>query len=155
MQIQKTSMTRKISGLTAFVLSILFAWPATAFMNPGPPPWSCEAISACSKVGACAPLISYPLGFNLLEIPNEENKFVVEGEYAHRQTAMIFPNIEDAERYIESDIPEGGVSMVLVPYNDVHDAHSFSAHVVLVNVGTNKRFIDKAHIIIACNTIRK
>ncbi len=122
--------------------------------HAGRPPWSCTPIEACNAESICAPLHGVPLGFNLRAVENEKNKFVLDGSNGATRIVLLFPNIEDAQRFVGTDNSETGASIILIRNTLISDTHSFWAHSVVVR-GTGQYLVRKDKMLVACNNVRE
>lgn len=90
------------------------------------------------------------MGFNLRELENEKNKWVMEGLHGRERFAAVFSSLDDARLFVETGHPESRASTILVPSDVVADARGFWAHSTIVR-GTGERFIGKDRVLIACS----
>lgn len=146
-------LTMPIRSLSFLVL-LLAASSAQAAKRPGGPPWSCLAISACSKQNVCAALIDFRLVFDLYPVEQTEDRFMLEGHGSQNRSVVLSPSLEDARQFIATDKSKDTAAMVIIRNDLFGDAHSFWAYSTLTR-GTGERILSDDRMLIACSSIRR
>ena len=136
------------------MLFVVFTSPALAMEMPGGPPWSCHPISACDSNKVCVSVSGPPMSFELHPAENEENKYTLKGLYGDEGSAVVFPVMEDAGHFVETDRSENRAPIILIPNKLMADAYGFSAYRMAVR-GTGERLIVPEYLNISCNSVRK
>jgi hypothetical protein len=136
------------------MLFVVFASPALAMEMPGGPPWSCHPISACDSNKVCVSVSGPPMSFELHPVENEENKYTLKGIYGYEGYAVVFPIMEDARHFVETDRSENLPPIILIPNKLMADAYGFSAYRMAVR-GTGERLIMPEYLNISCNSAPK
>ena len=143
-------MSMHTSHLTA--LAIAAAAPALAAGPPGPAPWICHPHLACDAQETCVRLPNTPSGFSLTADPQNDERFVADGMFGDQRIAQRFQSMKDASNAIRDNDADDRLSMILLTWDGVADAHGFR----VLNVarrGTGELIILDGALLISCNSM--